>query len=253
MTERKTHISNTDPSARRDDKDLDKVRLSRESFLNWDPKEFMGPEVAAEFGQMIMEILRENGLQEHTDPDEAYRRFPEDLFVRREYPQYLLKVIMSGEPLEINSDRGNKGRHSLNCSIWNNRTCPDSIDWVRREGKSNKAGGIYVVEAFNPRAEGLRFHDVKPLFARTVDKDDPKKEKVIDRTQYRSVEGVVQRKDMRFIVVGIPAYMFPKDQLSQAELDDADLEDYFDEREEWEETREGPAPTVQYIERVYTF
>lgn len=219
--------------------------MTLDEILARDPELKMGSELVSRFAAEIIESLKERGLVMHTDVNALYKRPWGDLIVRRESPQRLTKALVNDADIEL-SFGGTFGEKFLNTAVWNPSTNPETLRWAIREGFS-KAGGLFMVEAFDPHGRDIRVEKIdNPI--RTLRVGD----EIVDRTTYRATSGKIHPEDLRFVLMGVVATRFPKEQMTQEEQER--LEEYEAELEEWEENpRLGKRPDPVFVLRGFTF
>ncbi len=238
----------------KDEQKMEQLKLSREEVLAWDPDKKMTPEFAEKFARVLVDVFREKGLEEHMGPsfDNVYRRYFNELIVRRENPARLVKAIATDEPLEIICSRPDFQRDEsekyINSARWKRTDSSEAtIGWAIEEGFGNRAGGIFVVEAFRPDLDGVTIHeDVKPSIKQLRQKDGTMR----TREWFRSVEGEIQKDDMEFILVGIPIDLFPQEHMTEDEK--IDLEVFQEELQEFKDGDRKQRPFRKKITRMYT-
>lgn len=219
--------------------------MSLEDILERDPKLKMGPELVSRFATEIIESLQDKGLVMHTDVNALYKRPWGDLIVRRESPQRLTKALVGDEDIEL-SFGGTFGEKFLNSAVWNPATRPETLRWAIQEGFS-KAGGLFMVEAFDPHGHDIVIEKIDNLI-KTLNVGG----EVIDRTTYRATSGKIHPEDLRFVLMGVVATRFPREQMTDEEIER--LEEFEDEMEEWEENLRGSKrPDPVFVLRGFTF
>lgn len=224
---------------------IDESRMSLEDILERDPELKMGPELVSRFATEIIEAFQEKGLTMHTDVNAVYKRPWGTLMVRRESPQRLVEALVDEEDVEL-SFGGTFGEKYLNSAVWDPTMTPETLRWAIQEGFS-KGGGLFMVEAFDPKGRDLLVEQI----------DNPIKQlkvgdEVIDRTTYRATSGKIHPEDMRFVLMGVVASRFPRDQMTDEEIDR--LEAYEVEMEEWgENPKRNTRPDPVFVLRAFTF
>ena len=224
---------------------IGELQMSLEDILERDPMLKMGPELVRRFATEIIESLQEKGFAMHTDVNALFKRPWGDLMVRRESPQRLTKALVEDKDIQL-SFGGTFGEKFLNSAIWRSDLRPETLRWAVQEGCS-RAGGLWMVEAFDPNGRDIKIEKI----------DNPVKSldtghEIIDRTTYRATSGKIHPEDLRFVLMGVVATRFPKEQMTEEELER--LENYEIELEEWEENaRRGIRPDPVFIKRGFTF
>lgn len=104
-----------------------------------------------------------------------------------------------------------------------------------------------MVEAFDPNGEDIVVEEIEnPIKFLEVGGE------MVDRTTYRATSGTIHREDLRFVLMGVVASRFPKEQMTEGELEK--LEEYEIEIEEWEEDKKGKnRPDPVFVVRAFTF
>jgi len=224
---------------------VNESRMSLEDILERDPELKMGPELVSRFAIEIIEAFHEKGLTMHTDVDAVYKRPWGRLLVRRESPQRLVGALVDEKDVEL-SFRGTFGEKYLNSAVWDPALRPETLRWAIQEGFS-KGGGLFMVEAFDPSGRDLLIEQI----------DNPIKQlkvggEVIDRTTYRAASGKIHPEDMRFVLMGVVTTRFPREQMTEDEVER--LEEFEVEMEEWRENpRRNKRPDPVFVLRAFTF
>lgn len=218
--------------------------MSLRDILERDPESKMESELVSRFAAEIMKSLQAKGFVMHRNVNALLRRGWGDLIVRRESPQRLTKALVGGADIEL-SFGGTFGEKYLNSAVWNSTTRPETLRWAIQEGFSS-AGGLFMVEAFDPHGQDIVVEKIdNPI--KTLKVGD----EMIDRTTYRATSGKIHPEDLRFVLMGVVATRFPREQMTDEEIER--LEEFEIEMAEWKENPQGKKrPDPVFVVRGFT-
>lgn len=156
----------------------------------------------------VLDEIRGSGeYEEYQDITSMYRALPsETLVVRRENPEHLMRMLDSGEPLNLQFVGGLPYANSV---VWNPKVDGTrGIDNAFLEGYGHLDGIVTVYGFTKPDDFYLEQHpESTQIFGG------------IERSRVRSAAGFVPREAVRFITVRIPLRYFPESLMTEKEKD----------------------------------
>ena len=179
---------------------------------------------------LIRKITVEEGGLYYDNINELYRTLKgQKMLVRREYPEKVMELISGEGHIALEFDKKIKDRHP-NCAEWSYEMGEKGLDNAFLEGLASVAG-VAMVVGIN-KSPALKIYDIP---------DDEKFRGGVDRAAVKMAEGDVSPEDLRFLVVRIPAAIYPPEQMTDEEV----------ERVEEQEMAAKPRP--QFIFRGFLY
>jgi hypothetical protein len=179
--------------------DLAKLRAMRELS----PEEHK--DLVRETLKTMIDDFCNAGGEYFVDMNDLYKLFRgREMVVRREEPGRIADVVRKHKDLEIAFDP-NIGHKYANAALW--RGGSEGLASALQEGFAH-AGGLVTVVGFEKG--NLDIVDI-PTDAKQVGD--------IDRSTIRSIQGIVPFGDIKFVVVGVPSFLFPKEMRTDREED----------------------------------
>ncbi|HEY0947893.1 MAG TPA: hypothetical protein VGE53_00165 [Candidatus Paceibacterota bacterium] len=163
---------------------------------------------SSENAERVLKSIRDSETYEEFDNiTEMYRALPsETLVVRRENPEQLMHLVTTGEPLSLSFVGGQPYANSV---VWNpKQDGTRGIDNAFLEGYGH-LDGIVTVYGFR-KPDDFYFEQL------------PESTQIfggIERSRVRSAAGFVPKDAIRFITVRIPLRSFPRNLMTEEELD----------------------------------
>lgn len=161
-----------------------------------------------ENAERVLKSIEDSDTYEEFDNiTEMYRALPsETLVVRRENPEQLMHLVTTGEPLSLSFVGGQPYANSV---VWNpKQDGTRGIDNAFLEGYGH-LDGIVTVYGFR-KPDDFYFEQL------------PESTQIfggIERSRVRSAAGFVPKDAIRFITVRIPLRSFPRNLMTEEELD----------------------------------
>ncbi len=137
----------------------------------------------------------------------------ENLFVRREDPQVVAKAFSDELPIEIHNKQGTEPYP--NAVEWNYQYGTHGLENAFLEGRT-QLNGIVTVIGF--KQQHVKKTEVNKIASSVVQPGG----KVVDRSHVVSIDGLVPKEDIRFIVMKIPQKLVPNEFLTEEEADRGD-------------------------------
>lgn len=156
----------------------------------------------------VLGRIRESGsFDEYSDITRMYRSLPgEDLVVRREDPEKLMRTLSEHDPLEIKFEGNVPYANSV---VWNPRADGTrGIDNAFLEGHGHSDGIVMVYGFSKPEDFRLTQHpESQQMFGG------------IERSRVRTAAGFVPADHIRFVTVRVPISRFPEALMTEEEKD----------------------------------
>lgn len=153
----------------------------------------------------VLDFFRGHAV-EYTNMNELYAVLKgEKMVVRRDSPERILEAIEDNSPISIEFPQGE--RYS-NAVLWSAKEGSRGLENAYLEGYGQANGVVTVL--------GVR----QSTFADITELPDATKHFAgLDRSLVRSVRGTIKPQDILFVTARIPADAFPKEEMSDTELE----------------------------------
>lgn len=194
--------------------------------LDQEARQINEAQEARRFYGRLREKLEANGASEYLGAKHLAHRFDhEPLFVRREDP-LRIEALFDGVNLMISTD----GKGYVNATRWDQDTGMECLTTAFLEGRTDHHS---VVTVAGYAKSALKERTIKP----GMDANPLHDGRIVC-----SVEGTIEKQDLRFLLVRIPVQRF-----SEADMTEEELEAF----EGWSEQKGLRKPL--YIFRLFTF
>jgi hypothetical protein len=140
--------------------------------------------------------------------------------IRRENPEKVIKMVIDNERFSVECDE-DVGHKYTNCAVGEIEFGSKALHNAFLEGREN-LGGMVFVNVIKPNKK-IELSDVP---------QDLSFGKIggYDRTQIKTMEGLVDPEDVQLILVRIPSTHFPEELMNERELEALDeYQEYLDE------------------------
>jgi hypothetical protein len=194
---------------------------NREEFIK-SPKEYKRR--AIEAFKDLQNFIISSGGQEVKDVNEIYKKYQKSnselLIVRREDPEKLMALLnnvninLSFDP-KVVGERGNK---YANCAIWPyGKNAVAGIKNAFLEGRG-MAGPIVSLMAVKQQSNNIKIEKPENSLLEVGD---------ITREAVRIASGIIEKKNLEFIIIRIQKEYFPEEQLNESEKTNEKIQQIF--------------------------
>lgn len=135
------------------------------------------------------------------------------MLVRRENPEKLIESLTKQKNLAVSFD-SKVSESYANCAEWNYEYGSRGLENAFLEGYG-ELGGLVMVAGFKPGPD-LKVEEIPGNYKLFYG---------LDRRLVRSAKGLIHPKEIKFVVLRFPSAFFPKEQMTEKELDRFETEE----------------------------